>query len=565
MNIQNKIEGNSSIFRPDGTITLAEVARRADDELENTERRDTASAFRCLAMKLDIDLGEIPATAAAVRALVGDLTPGEFGVSSKRLANLRSLIVRAVERFGMRRQVVTRAVPLSTAWSDLLARAEPKHYRHGLNRLGVYCSATGIGPAEVSSQTLLGFHNALVAECFVKHPRKIIKSSIALWNHCMRTIEGWPQARLASPFKKEPDTLPLEAFPESFRADVERWITRMTRIDPLDLEAPVRPLRPATIKSYVMLFRRFASALVRRDILPLEMITGLDVFFEGDRFKDGLRHFLSKSPGKTTSYAHYMATKLLHVARHYVRVPDGELTRLQALAARLDPRLPRGMGRRNRDRLEQFDDPEVVRRLLAFPGEERARALACRSPIRRAKAMERALAVALLIHTGLRIKNLRNLRLDRNIRRTASGVFIELRSDEMKNEIELTLDLPPETVELLDCFVAEHRPLLPGHQGPHLFPGLDGGPRSYGAMRAAVSDPLRRHAGIIINPHLYRHAIAKIIVERNPEMYVAVSRRLGHKSINTTLGSYLGTENRAASRQINRLLDEARHSPEMEG
>jgi integrase len=565
MNIQNKAEGNRSIFRPVGVITLADIVKRANAELKSTARRDTASAFRCLATKLDVDLAAIPATAEAVRALVGDLTPGELGVSSKRLANLRSLIVRAVERFGMRRQVVTRAVPLSKAWSDLLARAEPSYYRHGLNRLGVYCSATGIAPAEVSPQALLGFHSALVAECFVKHPRKIIKLTIALWNHCMRTIESWPPARLASPFKKEPDTLPLETFPESFRADVEHWITRMTRVDPLDLEAPVRPLRPATIKSYVMLFRRFASALVRRDILPLEMITGLDVFFEGDRFKDGLRHFLPESPGKTTSYVHYMATKLLHVARHYVRVPDGELTRLQALAARLDPKLPRGMSRRNRDRLEQFDEPDVIRRLLAFPGEERARALACRSPIRRAKAMERALAVSLLIHTGLRIKNLRNLRLDRNIRRTASGVCIELRAQEMKNEVELTLDLPSETIELLNCFVAEHRPLLPGHQGPYLFPGLDGGPRSYGAMRAAVSDPLRRHAGIIINPHLYRHAIAKIIVERNPEMYVAVSRRLGHKSINTTLGSYLGTETRAASRQINRLLDEARENPEMEG
>ena len=122
MNIQNKTEGNSSIFRPVGVITLADVVKRADADLKSTARRDTASAFRSLAVRLDIDLREIPATAGAVRALVGDLTPGEFGVSSKRLANLRSLIVRAVERFGMRRQVVTRAVPLSKAWSDTNGR-----------------------------------------------------------------------------------------------------------------------------------------------------------------------------------------------------------------------------------------------------------------------------------------------------------------------------------------------------------------------------------------------------------------------------------------------------------
>lgn len=65
------------------------------------------------------------------------------------------------------------------------------------------------------------------------------------------------------------------------------------------------------------------------------------------------------------------------------------------------------------------------------------------------------------------------------------------------------------------------------------------------------------------SPHLYRHATAKIIVERDPSMYVAVSRHLGYRSMTTTLGSYLGTETRAASRQLNRLLREARDNPEM--
>jgi integrase len=563
MNMQTPIKDKARIFRPEGTITLADVAARAEAELTGTARRDTVSAFRSLSARLEVDLAAVPATPAAVRVLIGDLTPGALGISAKRLANLRSLVVRAVERFGMRQRVVTRAVPLAPAWAALLARAAPKHYRHGLNRFAAYCSAVVIGPGEVASQTLVGFHDALVAECFVKHPRKIVKQTIALWNSCMRRIEGWPQVRLASPFKGEADTLPLAALPASFRADVDRWIARMTEIDPLDLEGPSRPLRPATVKSYVMLFRRFGSALVRREVLPLEGITGLAVFFEGKHFEEGLRHFLP-NPKETNPYAHCMATKLIHVARHYVRVPEPELVRLQALARRLDPQRPRGMGRRNRDRLEQFDEPLVIRKFLSFPAAEKARALACRSPIRRAKAVERALAVSLLIHTGLRIQNLRTLRLDRNIRRRAKRVFVELGTAETKNEIELTLDLPPETVELLDAFVADHRPLLVGHAGPYLFPGKDGGPRSDRAMRVAISEPLKRHAGIEVNPHLVRHVIAKIVVERNPEMYLAVSRRLGHKSINTTLGSYLGTETRAASRQINRLLDQARDNPELE-
>lgn len=563
MNMQAPIEGTTRIFRPEGAITLANVAERAAAELDGLARRDTASAFRTLAGRLQVDLASVPPTPAAVRSLIGGLTPGDLGVSPKRLANLRSLIVRAVERFGMRRQVATRAAPLEPAWSGLLARATPKHYRHGLNRFAVYCSAMPIAPDEVRPEILVGFHEALVAECFVKEPRRILKHTIALWNHCMRTIEGWSQVRLASPFTREPDTLPLDAFPEGFRADVDRWIARVTVIDPLNRDAPSRPLRPTTVKSYIMLFRRFGSALVRREVLPIECITGIAVFFEGKHFEEGLRHFLP-NPKETNPYAYWVATKLLHVARHYVRISQPELAPLQGLVRRLDPRRPRGMSRRNRDRLEQFDEPDVIRKFLTFPAAEKARALASKSPIRRAKGMERALAVSFLIHTGLRIQNLRSLRLDRNIRRTGRGVFVELQSEEMKNEIDLTLELPPETVDLLDCFISDHRPLLEGHDGPHLFPGKTGGPRSDGAMRQAITPPLKRHAGITANPHLFRHATSKIVVERNPEMYVAVSRRLGHRSINTTLGSYLGTETRAASRHINRLLDEARDKPEME-
>ncbi len=77
-------------------------------------------------------------------------------------------------------------------------------------------------------------------------------------------------------------------------------------------------------------------------------------------------------------------------------------------------------------------------------------------------------------------------------------------------------------------------------------------------MRACVSDAVRRHTGLTVSPHLFRHVIAKIVVERDPAMYIAVSRHLGHKSINTTLCSYLGTETRAASRHLHKILAGAR-------
>ncbi len=64
-----------------------------------------------------------------------------------------------------------------------------------------------------------------------------------------------------------------------------------------------------------------------------------------------------------------------------------------------------------------------------------------------------------------------------------------------------------------------------------------------------------------MTPHLFRHVVAKIIVERGSSMYMAVSRHLGHRSMSATLASYLGTETRAAGRRLNRILEKPSAKP----
>lgn len=182
-------------------------------------------------------------------------------------------------------------------------------------------------------------------------------------------------------------------------------------------------------------------------MLPIEEITGLAVFFEGDNFKGGLRHFLregAEAGEPRTDVAHRIAKGLCNVARHYVCVEASTLEAIDLICRRLDPRHPRTMGRRNLDRLEQLDDPANVARLLAFPAEEAARAQRLSNPFRRAKGMERALAVVLLIYTGLRIKNLRHIRLDRDLRRAGDAVMLKIDAAEVKNGKELQFELPDE-------------------------------------------------------------------------------------------------------------------------
>jgi len=199
--------------------------------------------------------------------------------------------------------------------------------------------------------------------------------------------------------------------------------------------------------------------------------------------------------------------------------------------------------------------------VLRYPATEYARAIQNKHPMRRAKGVERALIVSILIFAGVRAQNLRTLHLKDNIRHSAGRMFLELEVDETKTHAEHTAELPRETIDLLDDFVANHRPLLPGSDGPYLFPSPDGRARHYSSIRTVISKNLLEQTGIRMSPHLFRHFVAKIVAERKPELLPDVSRRLGHKSFNTTYQSYLGTETPAASRRVNALLAEVNDEP----
>ena len=69
-----------------------------------------------------------------------------------------------------------------------------------------------------------------------------------------------------------------------------------------------------------------------------------------------------------------------YIAIHYCRVDDAARAELARICKRLDDRKPHQLTPRNRERLRQFDDPDKIARLLAFPQEERARGLRRRTP-----------------------------------------------------------------------------------------------------------------------------------------------------------------------------------------
>lgn len=566
MNAEFLIESRH-VFCGSSAISLHDVKQRinAANDLAANRKRDLISALNRTEMLFGKRLSEIAATPNAVRSLFAGTTAAELNLSPKTLANIRSAVSRVVKDYGETPQPITKRIEPASDWQDLLDRISTKQIRVSLYRLACFCTAMKVSPTAVSGETLRGLHEALIAEELVKNPRAILKNTIANWNRCVRRVNGWPQQPLSSPFKQAPYTKPLAQFPKSFQKDVETYVDRLLNPDPLGEFGPDQPLRKSTVDHRTLQILQFASAMIHRDSAEIGDITSLAFLFDINRFKEAVRFFLDRSDGQKTQRIHNQVNALRHIAKHHCKCDQTKLKQLNAIAKKLHPGPRRRMTPQNRDRLRQFEDPANIARLLAFPEQQTKLAKAEQDPVRAARRVERAVIVSLLTRFGLRIGSLRLIEIDSDLkwsRPDRQGVcHLSLPGEKVKTGNPLEFEIPHRVAEIARLYLYTYRHHLPGADSTWLFAGSSGGPRSKNALRESVTRALRKEAGLVMNPHLFRHTMAKIIVEQDAGAYPAVARVLGHTSLDTTTGHYLGTETKASARYIDDVLDKMQVPP----
>lgn len=556
----NFIARSQAAFMTEAPLTMADIKRKVADDggLSPTQKRDLTSALTRVEELFQHPLTSLTAKPTTIRQLFADASATQLCIGEKTLANIRSLVVQAMRRYCPPATRLTRRIPIASCWQTLLDRIETDFNRQALFRLATFCSAMTISPEQVDSDTLIGLHAALVNEEAIKAPRSVLKNTISNWNRAARTVAGWPQTKLSSPFTRVPWTLPLTAFPASFEQEVTSWADTMLNPDPLDDNAPAKPLRPATVKAQVLMLRQFASALVQGGTAVPEDVASISALLTPERFRAAISTFLDRQGRKKTLRLHTMAKTLRLIAKHHCGFNEPALEKMAELCKRLDPGGRHQMTAKNRERLRQFDNSKNVARLLNMPECEAAMASKMKNPLRAAKAMERAVAIALLIHYGLRLQTLRTLEVAdfQRSRTTRCQLFVP--AEKTKNSRPLEFELSDDLQRLLGLHLSEYRPRLAGADGPYLFPGTTGGPRSKNAMYEMIRGAMKKDAGLVMNPHLFRAAMGKIVVEQDPSSYLAVSRVLGHASLDTTMAHYLGTESKAAARHMDRLLSNAK-------
>ena len=305
-NISTKFIPADNPFIDQEALTIASILVQIEArvDLTSTKKRDLKSALRSMCRLINKQPEEVPANINWVHIRLRRVQPAAHDITKKRLANIKSDVLKALEMTGCSRNRSDWLRKPSPEWQTLLNKIPDKHDRWKLSQLAQYCSALDVVPDQVADGHILGLLETLRLETFADKPDQVAVYAAKTWNRLKDQIEDWPDIELSRPpLKKEPWTIPLEQFPENFQADVDSWLDHLANPDPLSSDGPLKPLRPVTIKHRHHQIQQMCSALVLAGH-SIEAITSLAYLVDIQNFKDGVRQLMNRFGDKPTEAIH---------------------------------------------------------------------------------------------------------------------------------------------------------------------------------------------------------------------------------------------------------------------
>jgi integrase len=551
----------TTVVATDRHKTLAEVIAHLEGaaQLGDTRRRDLISAVNTAARLLNRNVAEIQANMPELRQRLSEVHHVQAGISAKRLANVKADLGAALMTATPPPLVIRprrRAKARMAAWEALIEGLAQPWQRYTLARLATFCAARGIVPTDVTDEVIARFRVHLGEGSIAKDPDKVIKITAQTWNG-IAARNDLSLTKLTVQRTGRYRTIPLTSFPASFQAEVDAWIERLSHADLFDDDGPAKALRPTSLRNIRAELRQFATALVHAG-RPIDEITSLATLVELNAFKSGLRHFIDRNGGKPPPGLEGMASKLLAIARHSLRMPSHELDKLRTIKARLKVERP-GMTDKNRTRLGQFEENANIMRLLRLPQAIMAEARKAEAPSSRVGLrVMHAVAIEILLAVPMRSGNLAALDIERHFHWRRQGkariLAIAIPGSEVKNGQPIEADMQPDTTRLISAYLKTYRTLVSEAPGDWLFPARSGGARLPGHLSPDLSRLIKRELGLAINGHLFRHLAGFLFLKQNPGGYEIVRRILGHKKMSTTTTFYTDLESKWALKEYDEAV-----------
>ena len=545
--------------------TLQDVLDRLKgaDDLSPSRCRDLRSAIVSFAKLRDHPAAAIPLDLADIRRTLDTMMPARAKISRKRWANMRSDLAAAIRASGLRPMLKTRGLRISPDWARLLEETDPS-IRHGLSRFGRWASMHRIRPEEVDDSTIGRFLAELDAATLISNLHTRHGAVARAWNALVLPkgpADGLRPVRL--PKTRAPKRIPWHDVPLSLRQEVERFCDWSSLPDPLAENARARALAPRTLILMRCHLHSAVSAAVAAGI-PLAEISSLAKLVEPDVVRALLRQRWREDGSKLTTYTCGALASLVAVAKDWVKVSAETLAALKALRSKLGT-LPSGMTDKNKALLRHFNDPRLTQDLIELPNKlwQASRRALANGRKYSFIDLQSALAIDLLLVKPLRMENLAPLDFKKHIswpQGRGKPALICIGGDGTKNGEESVFEIPTALAERFLIYRNEIAPAVIGVRPDAVFVTLASKQKTQAALQTAILRTVRRHLGIKMTPHQFRHFAAKLHLDVNPSALDLVGQLLDHKSLHSTRRFYAGLDSARASRAHAELIMKIRES-----
>ena len=568
---------------PNTADALALIDGFADISLKR--RRDLKAAVRLLATASGRELEMIPFSQESVQAILAGTTAAACDIGETSFSAYRGHLRFVLTRLAMMppREAGGEAA-LSPAWIALFALLPRNWPLIRLRVLGAYCSARSLDPEAVTDTVAAAFLAHRTASDLRGNARASVGMTFRNWNRAMEQIPGWPAMKLTLPAPiRELYTIPVAKMPETFQADLRRFIERMTFHEAsslFDEDAAPRPLSPETITARINGVKYAVAALVQQG-MAVDVITGLDVLVRYDNAKAIIDWHHKRAGKKVTTHLGGIADTLRVIAKYHAKLPEAELRLLLPRLKRAKPPKRTSMTAKNMGLLRELEDETKRACLLHLPRElmKRARKLrggwvdetrGGREIHHPPRALEAAwlagvaAAIEIELHCPLRIKNLASLRIGHHLQKLDSRrsrfTNLHVPAHEIKNAEDIECVLNPVTAALLAEYVEQYRSALSQAATDWLFPARDaaGQSRWKGGLARAITDTIHEVIGIRLNVHMFRAVAGALILEDDPRATEDVRMILGHKTFATTAAYYKAWGGKEASKRLGGLISRKR-------
>jgi hypothetical protein len=289
-------------------------------------------------------------------------------------------------------------------------------------------------------------------------------------------------------------------------------------------------LRRATLHTQERLLASYLGFLLKYDPPPVVDWRDLFAVARLDRF---VRWQSRRWQVRVTALARRVGQLLRHLARHY-QYPEADP--LAAYCAQLP--LPEPVHDKRRQWIGLRELEQIALAMLEAARPPTASALPPVDPRTRYPGLYgalqhgRALTLRLLVRIPLRQRNIREMRLGRNLYRDAEGRWhLAFSGEELKvsrksgrpNTFQLTLsEFCPELIPHLEAYLSHSRPRLPNAAtDPHVFLTRTGRPHTAGTLYKELRWAVYRYSQQFFYPHLIRTIWATEFIAKTGDVTTA--------------------------------------------